>query len=150
MTTLDDWCVQMYRQEIDSSLPQDDSGQCPDYAAIRKAVHRCLRGGRPFDFVVVDEGQDLDEDAFALIKDLAPHVTVAMDHKQQIYAEGSGQAQIIRAVGLRRSNITLLDAFRCSPYIVRVASEFIVHVDEREAFVNQSRTSKTDIETRLL
>ena len=81
----------------------------------KRQVHQRIKGQKPFDFVLVDEGQDLDGDAFALLNDLAPHVTVAMDHKQQIYDEGCGETEIIRALGLRRSNLTLLDAFRCCP-----------------------------------
>ena len=73
-----------------------------------------------------------------------------MDHKQQIYDEGSGEAEIIKALGLRRSNLTLLDAFRCCPYIVRIAAEFIPDRAEREAFLNQGRTKQTEIQTPLL
>jgi superfamily I DNA/RNA helicase len=73
-----------------------------------------------------------------------------MDHKQQIYDEGCGETEIIRALGLRRSNLTLLDAFRCCPYIVRVASELIEDARDRAAFLNQSRTSQTEIQTPLL
>ena len=124
--------------------------RCPDYATVRKEVHQRIKGQKPFDFVLVDEGQDLDGDAFALLNDLAPHVTVAMDHKQQIYDEGCGETEIIRALGLRRSNLTLLDAFRCCPYIVRVASELIEDARDRAAFLNQSRTSQTEIQTPLL
>jgi superfamily I DNA/RNA helicase len=150
VSTLDDWCAQIYKQEIRSSLPWDKASRCPDYGAVRKAVHKLVKDRRPFDFILVDEGQDLDADAFSLLKDLGPHVTVAMDHKQQIYDEGCGEAEIIRALGLRRSNLTLLDAFRCCPYIVRVASEFIEDVRDRAAFLNQSRTSQTEIQTPLL
>jgi superfamily I DNA/RNA helicase len=150
VTTLDDWCVQVYRQEVRPNLPWDSANRCPDYAAIRKAVHGRMKGRKPFDFVLVDEGQDLDPDAIALIRDLAPHVTVAMDHKQQIYGEGSGEAEIIRALGLKRSNVMLVDAFRCCPYIVRLASEFIEDPRERAAFLNQTRTAQSDIQTPLL
>jgi superfamily I DNA/RNA helicase len=150
VTTLDDWCAQIYKHEIRPSLPWDAEHRCPDYATVRRAVSVRVQGRRPYDFVLVDEGQDLDPDAFALIKGLAPHVTVAMDHKQQIYEQGSGEAEIIRALGLRRGNLTLLDAFRCCPYIVRVAAEFIEGAAEREAFLNQSRTAQTEIQTPLL
>jgi len=150
VTTLDDWCKQIYEREISYRLPWDQANRCPDFPAIRTAVHLLAKNRRLFDFVLVDEGQDLPPDAFALIRDLAPHITVAMDHKQQIYREGSGEAEIIRALGLRRSNVMLLDAFRCCPYIVRVAAEFIDDPGEREAFLNQSRTSQSDIQTPLL
>jgi superfamily I DNA/RNA helicase len=150
VTTLDDWCAQIYKQEVRSSLPWDAENRCPDYATVRRAVHNRVKDRKLFDFVLVDEGQDLDAEAFSLLKDLAPHVTVAMDHKQQIYDEGCGEAEIILALGLLRSNLTLLDAFRCCPYIVRVASEFIEDDRDRAAFLNQSRTSQTEIQTPLL
>src|ERR1017187_5758878 len=150
VTTLDDWCTQIYKQEVRPSLPWDSVNRCPDYATVRKEVCKRVKGRKPFDFVLVDEGQDLDGDAFALINDLAPHVTVAMDHKQQIYDEGCGETEIIRALGLRRSNLTLLDAFRCCPYIVRVASALIEDARDRAAFLSQSRTSQTEIQTPLL
>ena len=150
VTTLDDWCAQIYKQEVRSSLPWDAENRCPDYATVRRAVHKRVKDRKLFDFVLVDEGQDLDAEAFSLLKDLAPHVTVAMDHKQQIYDEGCGEVEIIQALGLRRSNLTLLDAFRCCPYIVRVASEFIEDARDRAAFLNQSRTSQTEIQTPLL
>ena len=51
---------------------------------------------------------------------------------------------------LFRSNLTLLDAFRCCPYVVRVASEFIEDPRDRAAFLNQSRTSQSEIQTPLL
>jgi superfamily I DNA/RNA helicase len=148
VTTLDDWCVRMHKSHISSVLPRN--GKWADFAAVRKAVHKLVKGRALFDFVLVDEGQDLDPEAFALIRGLAPHVTVAMDHKQQIYDEGSGEVEIIRALGLRRSNLTLLDAFRCCPYIVRIAAEFIPDRAEREAFLNQGRTAQTEIQTPLL
>lgn len=148
VTTLDDWCVRMHRANISPVLPRD--GKWTDFPAVRKAVYRLVKGRALFDFVLVDEGQDLDPEAFAMIRGLAPHVTVAMDHKQQIYDQGSGEVEIIRALGLRRSNLTLLDAFRCCPYIVRIAAEFIPDPAEREAFLNQGRTRQTEIQTPLL
>jgi superfamily I DNA/RNA helicase len=148
VTTLDDWCVRMHKSYISPVLPRD--GKWADFGAVRKAVHGLVKGRTLFDFVLVDEGQDLDPEAFALIRGLAPHVTVAMDHKQQIYDEGSGEVEIIKALGLRRSNLTLLDAFRCCPYIVRIAAEFIADPGEREAFLNQARTAQTEIQTPLL
>jgi superfamily I DNA/RNA helicase len=51
---------------------------------------------------------------------------------------------------LKRSNVMLVDAFRCCPYIVRLASEFIEDPRERAAFLNQTRTAQSDIQTPLL
>jgi superfamily I DNA/RNA helicase len=150
VTTLDDWCAQIYKQEVRASLPWDASNRCPDYATVRRAVHKRVKDRNLFDFVLVDEGQDLDAGAFALVKDLAPHVTVAMDHRQQIYDEGCGETEVLRELGLRRSNLTLLDAFRCCPYILRVASEFVEDPKDRAALLNQCRTSQMEIQTPLL
>jgi superfamily I DNA/RNA helicase len=150
VSTLDDWCIQVYKREVSARVPWDAVNHRPNFAMVRKEVHKSLKAHKPFDFVLVDEGQDLDSEAFALLKDLASHVTVAMDHKQQIYDERGGETEILRALGLRRGDVTLLDAFRCCPYIVRVASELIRDDRERSAFLNQSRTSQTEIQTPLL
>lgn len=150
VTTLDDWCVQFYRREIHHILPWNKVERCPDYAAIRRAVHLRLKGKRLFKFVLVDEGQDLEREAFEMIRDLAGHLTVAVDQRQQIYSEGSGVPEILRALGLKRGDVTLLETFRCSPYIVRLAAEFIADPEERQAFINQTRTSQTDIQTPFL
>lgn len=150
VSTIDDWCMQLYKREINKTVPWDKKDRAPDYAAVRKAVHNLVKDRRPFDFILVDEGQDLDADKFALLKDLSSHLTVAMDHKQQIYEDGSGEAEVIHALGLRRGNLTLLDAFRCCPYIVRIASELIPNSAERAALLNQTRTSQTGIQTPLL
>jgi superfamily I DNA/RNA helicase len=45
--------------------------------------------------------------------------------------------------------LTLLDAFRCCPYIVQVAAEFISEAAERAAFLNQARTAQTELQTPL-
>jgi superfamily I DNA/RNA helicase len=150
VSTLDDWCVQVYAKNVSRRVPWDAVNRCPDFAIIRKEVHKSLKGRKPFDFVLVDEGQDLNGDAFALLKDLASHVSVAMDHKQQIYNDGCGETEILHALDLRRGDVALLDAFRCCPYIVRIASELIKDDRDRAAFLNQTRTSQTEIQTPLL
>lgn len=150
VTTLDDFCAQIYKKEVRASLPWDTENHCPDYASVRKSVSKCVAGRKQFDFVLVDEGQDLDSQAFTLLKELAPHVTVAMDHKQQIYDDGSGENEILTTLGLRKRNLTLLDAFRCCPYIIQVAAEFIEANADREIFLRQGRAAQTEIQTPLL
>lgn len=150
VSTIDDWCVQYYRRKVSSRLPWDKENRCHDYAAVRKSVREALRDQILFDVVLVDEGQDLDADTFLMLKSFSHHITVAMDNKQQIYPEGSGEAQVMRSLGLRRRNVTLLDAFRCCPYIVRVAAELIENESERRAYLNQTRTAQTEIQTPLL
>ena len=151
VTTLDHWCRTFYESNISRRLPWDKENKCPDFAQTRNGVFKKIAGGVPlYDFVLADEGQDLEPDSFALLRQMARHVTVCMDHKQQIYDRGSTEADIVKALGLRRSDMILLDAFRCCPYIVNLAAEFIPDFAEREAFKNQTRTVQTEIETPLL
>jgi len=150
--TLDDWCTRYYQEEISQRLPwgSDNGHRRPDFDAIRTAV-RAHSGKTPFyEFVLVDEGQDLDRECFELFKGIGKHVTVCVDQKQQIYDRGATEEEIVRTLGLRHSNVTLLDAFRCCPYIIQCAAEFIPDGAERAAFLNQGRTAQTERQTPLL
>ena len=112
------------------------------FREIRRAVWEKVRSltdsARHYDFAMVDEGQDLDARAYQILKAIARHVTVFMDHKQQIYEHGVDEPSILAALGLRKRNLTLLDAYRCSPYIVRVAASFVRGDSERRAFIEQN------------
>ena len=148
--TLDDWCKNYYQEEIGGRLPWDQPNHHPDFDAIRTAVLQAHSGKPPlYDFVLVDEGQDLDSECFELLKRIGKHVTVCVDQKQQIYDHGSTDEEIVGTLGLKRSNLNLLDAFRCCPYIVQVAAEFISDAAERAAFLNQARTAQTELQTPL-
>lgn len=129
-------------------------GVVPIFAAIRKAVlediSTKLFGFEKYDFVLVDEAQDLDPISFDLLCAISKHVTVCMDHKQQIYDHGSDEAKILSKLGLKRSNVSLLDAFRCCPYIVKVAAELIPDDKSRQAYLNQGRMPQTEREKPLL
>ena len=147
----DAWCVGFYRRRISPVLPeQGDEDGTPDFAAIRAAVAERVRaeGSRAklYDFVMVDEGQDLDASAFAIVTAIAGHVTVCTDAKQQIYDGGSDEAEIARGLGIRRRNIALLEAFRCSPYIAELAAEFVPDAEERAGYLRQVRTEQSERE----
>ena len=43
-----------------------------------------------------------------------------------------------RALGLRRRNLVLLDAYRCSPYIVQAGASFVRDEAERRQFIEQN------------
>jgi superfamily I DNA/RNA helicase len=103
-----------------------------------------------FDFVLIDEGQDLEPEVFKLLRVISRHVTVCLDHKQQIYDHRSSEAMILGALGVRKRNINLLEGFRCSPYLVRLAAELIDDATERESFTNQGRVAPRQKETPLL
>jgi superfamily I DNA/RNA helicase len=152
VSTLDSWCMAYFRENIGGRTPWDSAKKCPDFGAIRSEVHETLlsEGRKPYDFLLVDEAQDLDDESFQLLLAMANHLTVCADHKQQIYDQGSDIPSILRWLGLRRGNVTLLETYRCCPYIVQLASHLIDEVEEREAYIRQACTSQTERETPLL
>jgi hypothetical protein len=149
VSTFDAWCMDFHRQHI-GKIPWDKG---PDFAAIRTAVHQKLKSGplaqKPFDVMLVDEGQDLAPEVFDILMAVSHHITVCMDHKQQIYDGGSDEAQILKSLGLKKRNISLLEAYRCSPYIVHIASSFIVSPEERENYIRQTKVPQSEKETPL-
>ena len=150
--TFDDWCLHWHKANIRGRVPWDAEEKRPDFAAIRRAVMERLMGAQEplFDFVLVDEGQDLEPDVFKLLRAISRQVTVCLDHKQQIYDHRSNEAMILEALGVRKRNINLLEGFRCSPYLVRLAAELIDDAAERESFTNQARVAPRQKETPLL
>ncbi len=154
VTTLDKWCYEVHMAEISRRLPWDSAAKAPNFDAIRAAVADLVssqvRKAPRYDYILVDEGQDLDETAYRLLRSLSKHVTVCTDHKQQIYDWGSSEPQILRALGVRKRNASLLDAFRCSPYIASVAAQFVDNQEEGEYFLRQVRTDRSQGEVPLL
>ncbi|MCS6910464.1 MAG: AAA family ATPase [Anaerolineales bacterium] len=154
VTTFDDWCKVFYEHHISPCVPWDAAAKRPDFDAIRRAVaQKIISGSVPlplYDFVLVDEGQDLEPASFDMLRRVARHVTVCLDHKQQIYERGSNEADILAALGLRQRNLTLLDAYRCSPYVARLAAQWLQDPAERERYLRQVRTEQTERETPLL
>lgn len=154
VTTYDDWCRLFYEQHISQRLPWDFAARRPDFEAIRRSVAQAIASNRVplpmYEFVLVDEGQDLDQECFHTLRRVARHVTVCLDHKQQIYEHGSDETKILTALGLRRRSLSLLDAYRCSPYVARVAAQLIEHLDERKQYLRQVRTESSERETPLL
>lgn len=154
VSTFDSWCREHYRRFISSRLPWNGEEKTYNWQAIREGVlDRVRRLGdtqKPYDFALVDEGQDLDPVSFDVLKAISRHVTVCFDHKQQIYDHGSSEPEILRRLGMKKSNFTLLSAFRCSPYIVELAARFIRDDDQRSAFIRQNRVPMSEKETPLL
>ena len=138
--TFDAWCGEYYGKHVDRRLPW--SGRDRDWDAIRRAVWEKTRGlkasDRLFDFAMVDEGQDLDRRDFETLTAVAQHVTVFMDPKQKLYDRDADETGVARALGLRRRNLALLDAYRCSPFIVQVAAAFVHDEVERRQFIEQN------------
>jgi len=154
ISTLDAWCHEQYRRWISRTLPRNPDTDNTHFSRIRTELLQHLKSrlfGEPiYDFVMVDEGQDLSAEAFELISLVAEHVTVCVDHKQQIYEVGSSEDEILDRLGLRRRNLSLLSTFRCSPYIVDLASRLVEDPVQREEFIRQCRISQNGRETPLL
>lgn len=152
--TFDHWCNLFYKQNIGGRMPWDSEAKRPDFSAIRKAVIKRVISGRVelpiFDFVLVDEGQDLEEEVFAFLNQASGHVTVCLDNKQQIYDNGSTEAGVLHKLGIRKHNVSFTDAFRVCPFVVDTAAAFIPDPLEREAFRNQTRQPQTERQTPLV
>jgi superfamily I DNA/RNA helicase len=154
VSTFDAWCCDYYQQHISRSLPWNHEEKTRDYSTIRQGVWDRVRklgsDQKPYEYVLVDEAQDLVPIAFDILKAIARHITVCIDHKQQIYDHGSSEFELVHRLGLKRSNFTLLSAFRCSPYVVELAARFIQDNEQRTAFVHQNRVPITEREMPLL
>lgn len=149
--TFDHWCRLYYQEHINKRLPWNAQSKAPAFVAIRHAVMtKAANGGHLFDFLLVDEGQDLEEEVFAFFSKISHHITVCLDSKQQIYDTGSTEAGILRKIGIRRHNVNLIEAFRVCPYLVEVASHLIPDPVEREAFRNQTRQPQIEKQTPLI
>lgn len=151
ITTFDRWCVEYHEEHI-GNRPWDNRNKRPDFPRIRKAVLEHARGIRRklLNFVLVDEGQDLDQSAFQILTAVAEHVTVCADYKQQIYDHGASEFDIAVRLGLKGANFNLLSAFRCSPDLVPLAAAFVLEPEERQRFVDQTRTWSSTTERPLL
>jgi superfamily I DNA/RNA helicase len=73
-----------------------------------------------------------------------------MDHKQQIYDHGSTEKEVLKALGLPKRNLMLLETFRCCPYIVHLAATLLADPAERTAYRNQAKTDSRGRETPVL
>jgi len=152
--TFDHWCRLFYQQHVNSRMPWDAAKKQPDFDAVRRAVFDKISSGQItlplYDFVLVDEGQDLPDEVFTILSRITRHVTVCIDNKQQIYDNGSTEEAILSKLGLKKRNLNLIEAFRVCPYLVEVAAPLIPDSAEREAFRQQKRTVQTERQTPLL
>ena len=152
--TFDSLCCDLYTRYVSTTRPWDGANRTIDFAAIRSAVLLELRRNqlvrRSLDFVLVDEGQDLPPEAFAILRYLSWHLTVAIDRKQQIYGGGAAEPELLFALGIRSRSVSFLEAYRCSPYVAGLARRFVRDETEREAFGRQIATVQAQKEKPLL
>lgn len=151
VSTFDRWCADYHRAAIGRAAPRGVKG--PDFEATRAAVrdHVVKHVHAPiFEFVLVDEGQDLDDDCYQILRRIARHLTVAADHRQQIYDRGSNEEALRGLLGDKRASTTLLEAFRCSPYILDLAASLVEGSEQAEQLRLQARTDPVGRETPLV
>ena len=148
--TFDHWC-RLRHVELIGPPPTSAQGH-PDFTRIRQQLLAHLRSravSPALDAALVDEGQDLDEDCFAILRLSARHVTVAYDLKQSLYHEPEAR-ELLRALGPGRREEDLRATYRACPYVVDLACEFIADEEERAAFRLNVATLQTERQTPLL
>jgi len=153
LTTFDHWCHEFYKEHI-GRPPRNPKTKQPDFDLIREGVHARISEDlfwEPlYDFVMVDEGQDLDRRSYEILTRIARHITVCVDSRQKIYDHGKNEADIASHLKVRQRNIFFLSAFRCCPYVTQLAAALIPGSKEREDFVRQCRSAQTERSQPLL
>lgn len=128
--TFDKWTLDLHRRFVGGRYPvQQQYGRyLPDYVQVRRQILTRLREEDlppVLDVVLVDEAQDLDEEAVALLTGVAEHITVALDARQQLYPDKIGLDEARALLGVGRAQGSLLSAYRCTPLIVELAAAFL-------------------------
>lgn len=156
VSTFDRWCCDTYRRVMRRPLPcvVEEGEARPDFRAIRHAVllwARTLRAkDKPFHYVMVDEGQDLDAASFDILAAVAHHVTVGIDFRQQIYDRVVREDDILARLGVLREEVAFLASFRCCPWVARLAGRFLDDPLERAAWLTELRAAQGEKELPLL
>ena len=144
--TFDKWCFDTYQTHVDQRLPKTDGKT--DFDAIRAGVFHAIESGKLptpiFDYVLIDEAQDMDVGAIEMLKRVARHITVCMDGKQQLYDSGISEPEALTRLGLSRHNTALLAAFRCNPMVTELAAQFIPDESRRQDFMRQASNVEMD------
>jgi len=137
--TFDDWCAVLWDDFVRTPKPRtarDSRGKTfIDFPEVRRGVLRSLQaaGGVKagdtqhtplLDFVLVDEGQDLDAPAYGILRLATRHLTVFADARQQIFEGGASVPEMQQHLNLTAQSASLLPAYRNSPDIAKLASYF--------------------------
>mgnify|MGYP000875317154 CR=1 FL=1 len=152
--TFHSWCVDFYKNHISQNLPRINSNYRPDFLKITKIVLKYLKTightSKMFDFILVDEGQDLIPESFEILCHIAKHVTVFADYQQQIYEGGANDRNIFEALNLSAQNVSLLGTYRNSPDVAYLASYFIKNSEKRSQYLAQIKNNQCERERPLL
>ena len=153
VVTFDSWCVEFYERHVGKRLPKVEttvrgkSRWSLDYPALHAGVLNVLQKRsdlqRQLDFVLVDQGQDLDETCYEALKLAARHLTVFADSRQQIYENGVDETTLRARLGVLQQSASLLSAYRNSPDVANLASYFIPEADKRAAYLSEGRNFRS-------
>ena len=156
VSTFDHWCYLLYQDHISRKPPwiRGRNGRNRiDFEKIRLSIRKLLRKKldlqKILDFALVDEGQDLSPESFEILSLAARHVTVFADRMQQIFADGASEYHILKRLGIKKRNATLLAAYRNSPYVAQLASYFIADENKRSQYLSQINTHQQTKERPL-
>jgi len=148
--TFDSWCVDFYKSHISQNLPRISGNYRPDFLKIKRTVLQHLKRRQDmrmmYDFILVDEGQDLITESFEILCHIASHVTVFADYQQQIYEGGANDKNIFDALNLSTHNVSLLGTYRNSPDVAFLASYFIKNSEKRSQYLAQIKNNQCERE----
>ena len=172
ISTFNSWCVSFYRYHINTVLPENQD-KTPQFDLIRRGIlskikfadgssffdnifHSMLNMVRPnnitvpiYDFVLVDDGQELDSISLDIISTIARHITVVADDKHKLNDVGLSSTELLIKLKQRYS-LHLNGAFRCSPFIINLAAQFIDDTETRRAYLYEAKIPEGEKETPVL
>jgi superfamily I DNA/RNA helicase len=96
---------------------------------------------------LIDEGQDLSNEAYRLLARAASHVTVFADYAQQLYGHGTSCHEAARILGVH-SPILLGRNLRNASAVMRLAAQFLP-AEQRRTFLDDCGNAGGAITTRL-
>lgn len=151
ISTFESWYINLYRNNISRKVPK--SGNKYDYSKMKNQLIDKIKKGQisvpMYKFIMIDEGQDLDDLSYKLAKLVTGHITVCFDPTQRIFENGCNEKDIVNILEIKGRNITILNNFRCSPNIADVAKALIDDPIERKIFIEKVQITKS-YETPLL
>ncbi|MBI4854584.1 MAG: AAA family ATPase [Acidobacteria bacterium] len=172
LSTFNSWCLNFYRYHINTLLPENHD-KTPQFDLIRKGIlgkikfsdnssffdnifHSMLNIVRSntitmpiYDFVLVDDGQELDSISIDIISTIARHVTIVADDKHKINTSGLSSTELLIKLKQRYS-LHLNGAFRSSPFIINLAAQFIDDLELRKNYLFEAKTPEGEKETPVL
>jgi len=150
--TFDRLCLDIYQSNISRSIPRRNGK--PDFGMVQSSVLSLVKKSpkiqRSQDFILVDEGQDLVPEAHEMIYLMANHVSVFADPQQKIFEDGASEDSILSSLRIPHRSISLLGAYRNSPYVSQLAACFIADPATKQKYLSQMHTVQKVRERPLL